>query len=281
MTRAILVAFDGTGRRWKHGTNIVRMCRIAESAGDGTIYVPGVRAGVSGWDFNRRLLGAYRALSERWTPGVRLNVAGYSRGGAAAIAFCNVLAAIGVSPAAGLAAREGFGVYGARPGYAGVRRLAFMDATRAVIPFVDRLLLFDPVSALGFPLPHRLARVGFGQHEFGVPTTVRRYIAILAADERRWHFRPIVQTENATTVVRQVWMRGSHADIGGSGPLADVALRAITARPPAGWRRPRRTKYDARDRATAMRWPFSWLPRASRPVGRGIGASWLEGKDQG
>lgn len=180
-----------------------------------------------GRGIGKQIRRAYRRIGEHLERDDRLYIFGYSRGGAAAISLANLLLRCGVAGAVGkpVVAREAWRAYGARAGYAGVRQAEFAEKHGTWRPNVQLLGLFDPVGALGVPFPRQLARIGFGQHVLTLGGNVRRYVALLALDEHRRTFRPVLQIgDYPEQTVKQIWCPGSHADVGGKTRLAKAAL---------------------------------------------------------
>lgn len=239
--KRILVAIDGTGQKANDFTNVQAVAEQARMAGVTVIYRRGLDSvrreklkgsGISGRGVNRQIRRLYQRVCAEYRPGDQLAFTGYSRGGSMAISLVNLIWAVGLTRAAedGAVAREAMEVYGAREGYAGGRRAEFSRQFLSHHPLIDLVAVFDPVGALGWPLPNRLARVRFGQHDFSLRGNVRRYHALLALDEHRFMFRPVIQTgRHAAQEVSQVWCPGCHGDVGGGSdqPLSRVTLHLM------------------------------------------------------
>ncbi|KAL0259614.1 hypothetical protein SLS55_005351 [Diplodia seriata] len=125
------------------------------------------------------------------------------------------------------------------------RELKRLHKTRE-IP-IQAIGVWDTVGALGIPTTALLQRVGLpafladplmtpNPYRFTDTTigkNVRHAFQALALDERRSSFSPTIweqpdaESDQARTVLKQVWFPGAHADVGGSEPdsgLADVSL---------------------------------------------------------
>ncbi|OMP82977.1 hypothetical protein BK809_0001168 [Diplodia seriata] len=125
------------------------------------------------------------------------------------------------------------------------RELKRLHKTRE-IP-IQAIGVWDTVGALGIPTTALLQRVGLpafladplmtpNPYRFTDTTigkNVRHAFQALALDERRSSFSPTIweqpdaESDQAHTVLKQVWFPGAHADVGGSEPdsgLADVSL---------------------------------------------------------
>lgn len=240
VAKAVVVGIDGTWKKGSDCTGAKGIPSAAREEGATTIYLRGVGNhsvtwlwdGMVGRGIGRQIRRAYREIGEHLERDDRLYIFGYSRGGAAAISLTNLLSRCGVSGAVRepAVAREAWRAYGARAGYAGMRQAEFAEKYGTYRPAVELLRLFDPVGALGVPFPRQLARIAFGQHDLTLRSIVRLYTALLALDERRRTFRPVVQIgDYPEQTVKQVWCPGSHADVGGKTRLAKAALALLAA----------------------------------------------------
>ena len=94
--KQIVVGFDGTGCTSFDDTNVYRILTWA-GASHPIVYLPGVGddwwekvgGGMNGREMFRRLENALHVVACTWEPGDSIFIVGYSRGGAAAIAFSN------------------------------------------------------------------------------------------------------------------------------------------------------------------------------------------------
>lgn len=198
-----LYAFDGTWNSEKTdvlsttadesigNTNVVKF-KAAYQAGDG-YYTNGVGTrfgvmgrfvggafGIGGQD---RINDALGHLRNRLAAGDRtIDIVGFSRGAALAIAFANRLTSKVTDPATGKAPRIRF------------------------------LGLWDLVGAFGIPI--NLGPIRFQEYNIGykddLPVTVEYCFHALALDERRQTFQP-TRVQGAY----EVWFRGVHSDVGG------------------------------------------------------------------
>ncbi len=129
-----------------------------------------------------RLDEAMQGLTSRFNQGDRdVDIVGFSRGAALALAFANRVAS-GVKDARG------------RPAH------------------IRFLGLFDVVGSFGVPFnawPFRFQEYNLG-YELTLPANVEFCFHALALDERRQTFRP-TRVHGAC----EVWFRGSHSDVGG------------------------------------------------------------------
>ncbi|MGD2020988.1 MAG: DUF2235 domain-containing protein [Thiohalocapsa sp.] len=217
-------AFDGTTNQY-HGplspdnTNVVRFLECCDSANTGPAaigvlsedeeYVAGVGTrlghigkvigGFSGMGGRERVRELKARLEENWKAGDQVvDVIGYSRGAALALHFCNALA-------------DGIEIGG-----------------ETVTPKVRFLGLWDTVPSFGLPgvLIDAFNALNIGW-KLRVPANVRYCGHVMALDEDRQAFqvyRPLVKDPRSAKV-EEIWMRGTHADIGGAQPgLSSIAL---------------------------------------------------------
>ena len=236
MTEHVVVGFDGTACTPEDRTNVTRVLEAADEAGHATVYLPGVgtkwynhvRGGVGGRQILHRMRDALWEVSLYDNPTVW--VVGYSRGGAAATAFSNLLYAAGTGPAlrtkSGL--DEAMDAFTARNA-AALKRRALRTRLGLKRPRVAFVGCFDPVDALGLGIPGWMARGFFGSIDRRVAPNVERYFALLSLDEQRRFFQPVMQDRQGTIKMSQLWVPGCHGDIGGGEgqPIARWTLRQM------------------------------------------------------
>jgi len=204
-----LYAFDGTWNsekdagRYDLNTNVVRFKDLYDGAkffykGIGTKHgtlgkIVGGAFGVGGQD---RIEDARRDLAKQFAAGDRdIDVVGFSRGGALAVHFANVIADAGVV-------------------VNGVKET----------PTVRFLGVFDVVAAFGIPidLGFSFNRINLG-YKLGLSKGVKHCYHAMALDESRKAFRPTRMVGGC-----EVWFRGVHSDVGGGNNnigLNDITLR--------------------------------------------------------
>ena len=294
MNKSIVVGIDGTGTDSETDTNISKLLVLAEEAGATTIYRRGVGShsrlndkllgGASGRGFNRQIRRAFQYLSMEYEPGDNIYLFGYSRGGAAAISLANLIWSSGICKATADAevVREAMRIYGARPGYRGIMRAEFSDRYGCHHPVIRMVGLFDPVEALGVLLHHRLARLRYGQNDFVTKANVANYVSLLALDEHRWHFRPVIQVGVGFRNVRQVWVPGCHGDVGGGNdqPLSTYTLRLMVkaVRSAGLWLQQysRKEELCPDDITSSWRFPYSRMRWVDRKIEKG---QWVTGEE--
>jgi uncharacterized protein (DUF2235 family) len=188
------------------------------------------------------IVNGYKAIVRLYRPGDRLYLVGFSRGAFAARCIAGVISRCGLLRAEyERFAPDVVQIYRTRlspdndeplrldMAYPGVGSELEPDAKHAVaIEFVG---VFDTVASLGFPLWgwwFRVLPVWRSLPFSSDPAKVCRHIYhALAMDERRSQFFPTLYTMPTSgsrpAVLKQVWFRGAHADIGGGYPRHDVS----------------------------------------------------------
>ncbi|MGB6364492.1 MAG: DUF2235 domain-containing protein [Thermoanaerobaculia bacterium] len=211
-----LYAFDGTWN-WERttgeygkNTNVVKFHRAYLGAEDDDFYTKGVGTrhgklgqlfgGAFGFGGKRRLGKARARLYENYAAGnTEIDVVGFSRGAALALAFVNKITRQGI-------------------------RHPDTDEVLEANPTIRFLGLWDVVAAFGIPINFGIPfqRINLG-YRLGLPKNVQHCFHAISLDERRQTFR-------VTRVPRgyEVWFRGVHSDVGGGNeniPLNDIALQ--------------------------------------------------------
>jgi uncharacterized protein (DUF2235 family) len=199
-----------------------------------------------GVGISETIVNAYKAIVRLYRPGDRIYLIGFSRGAFAARCLAGVISRCGLlRPEYERFAPDVVQTYRTRPSpdndeplrldmaYPGVGSSLEPLAKHSVdIEFVG---VFDTVASLGFPLWGWWFRASpvWNNLPFSTdPAKVCRHIYhALAMDERRSQFFPTLYTMPTSgsrpTVLKQVWFRGAHADIGGGYPRRDVSDIAL------------------------------------------------------
>lgn len=191
---------------------------------------------VMGRGLGERILDAYGWIASAYRPGDFVYLLGYSRG------------AFAVRSLAGMIERVGL----LKPAYATERNLgriwqiyrdgASRDTHEEIrsqlchktVP-IAFLGVFDTVMALGIRVPilRGLTEPRFHFHDQRLGGSVRRGVQALALNETRTAFQPILWDSSGHPggIIKQMWFRGTHADIGGqlfgneaARPLANIPL---------------------------------------------------------
>lgn len=246
-----VVLLDGTMStlRTGHETNIGLIWRLLKElpneAGVSLYYEPGIQwRGITrahevmaGVGINRQIRRAFVWLSQRYRPGDRIILMGYSRGAYAVRSLGGLIDTIGLMKRASLSQERVealYDFYRAAPDGQLTQMMAAEHCQRDIpIRFIG---VFDTVRALGirypliwrmFPLPHP-----YHNHALGPHVEIARHA--LALDETRAAYEPVIwKTDGAspTQDVAQFWFKGSHGDIGGqlggrlaARPRANISL---------------------------------------------------------
>lgn len=216
--------------------------------------------GAFGWGMDARLQAAYRLIAERYEPGDRLFLFGFSRGAYMARSLAGMIRNCGL-PTAETAARipEAMEIYRSRapgshpdaPGPLTFRaefspRFATSETDRLVrrgdvaMVAVDYLGVWDTVGALGVPAQFRglsaIVNHKYRFHDLRLSSMVKSARHAVAIDERRKPFAPTLW-ENLTDLnlrdggaespYRQEWFPGTHGGVGGGGPIRGLSHAAL------------------------------------------------------
>jgi uncharacterized protein (DUF2235 family) len=194
--------------------------------------------GLAGVGYEDRVKSAYRFLVGNYHPGDQIYIFGFSRGAAEARTLTVFMDWVGgllhkddeyYVPELFLAWQAARGHCTAHPWF--TKMAAWVQPPQpATVAFLG---VFDTVISLGFRLSadfrERDTPTVGPQYDYYIdkapPPCVRAARQALAADERRWDFRPQIW-ESARSSVVQEWFPGAHSNIGGGYP--DDALSHAT-----------------------------------------------------
>ncbi len=190
---------------------------------------------LTGWGLDQNVKEAYRFLVERWEPGDRIWLVGFSRGAYTVRVLAGFIAAIGLMTPVQLNLLDyAFRAYKRANGddidskeFSEVRLFRRILQPRDV-PLAG-LALFDTVASViewGRYLP-RLRSHALTRSNPAV-AAVRHAVAL---QERRVMFRPQLWKLVPGQNLREVWFLGAHGDVGGGYPEAELALAKI----PLAW----------------------------------------------
>lgn len=181
-----------------------------------------------------RIMAAYGWLANHYRPGDRIFLFGYSRGAFAVRSLSGLIARIGLLKPRYATERYMRLAWRYYQSGGSARILAAFHHRRCHEKVPIRLLgVFDTVMALGIRLPvlWLLTEPRYRFHDQQISDNVELGVQALALDETRAVFEPILWHDDTPGRVRQVWFRGSHADIGGqlagmedARPLANIPL---------------------------------------------------------
>lgn len=240
-----------------------------------------------GRGINRQIRRAYGWLANRYRPGDRIFLFGYSRGAYAVRSLAGLIDQVGLLRSAQATERNVLLAYryyqrGGTSEFIPVFRRKFCHEAVEI----EMMGIFDTVKALGVRLPF-LWMWTEPQHDFhnhALSPIVRHGFHALAHDENRAAFFPVLwDTSNGDWEgrVEQVWFRGTHGDVGGqlggaetSRPLANLSLVWMLEKAerfglslPPGWRERFPTDADAPSVGTWRGWGKAFLLRARREIG--------------
>ncbi len=241
-----------------------------------------------GRGINRQIRRAYGWLANRYRPGDRIFLVGYSRGAYAVRSLAGLIDQVGLLKSEHATERNVKFAYryyqrgGTSDFIPAFRRKYCREAVE-----IEMIGVFDSVKALGLRLPF-LWMWTEPQHDFhshALSPIVRNGFHALAHDESRAAFFPVLwETADSDWQgrVEQVWFRGTHGDVGGqlggfeaSRPLSNVPLVWMLEKAegcgltlPEGWRAQFATDPDAPSVGTWHGWGKAFLLRARREIGR-------------
>ncbi|MEM7489112.1 MAG: DUF2235 domain-containing protein [Pseudomonadota bacterium] len=295
--RTHVVLLDGTMSTLEPGaeTSIGLIYRfLTRETGHDIYYEPGIEwrgwANVAevmaGVGINHQIRRSYGFLAERWRPGDRIYLLGFSRGAYAVRALAGMIDRVGLlrpEHASDAHVQEAYEHYREGPISPAARSFAAHHCHPKVQ--IAAVGVFDTVQAVGirWPLLWRLfPKVhAFRSHRLG--QSVGHGFHAMALDENRSAYRlDRWRTRGTRTAsVEQVWFRGTHGDVGGqlggrteSRPLANVPLVWMLERLsgvgldlPADWRRHFPTDPDAPSVGNWTGFGKIFLTRGRRKVG--------------
>ncbi|MEM7710602.1 MAG: DUF2235 domain-containing protein [Pseudomonadota bacterium] len=246
-TRTHVILLDGTMSSlepgWETSIGLIYRYLDRETRHD-IYYEPGIEwrgwrnvgEVMAGVGINHQIRRSYGVLAERWRPGDRIFLMGFSRGAYAVRALAGMIDRVGLlrpEHASDASVQDVYDHYRQGPITPEARSFAARFCHSRVE--VTAIGVFDTVQAVGirWPLLWRLFPVvhAFRSHRLG--QTVGHGFHALALDETRLAYRADRwRTRGARTgSVEQVWFRGTHGDIGGQvkgcdrcRPLANVPL---------------------------------------------------------
>ncbi len=285
MPKNIVILSDGTGQALSGagkggGTNVYKLYQAVRSANaqqQTAFYDPGLgsdpeRDGLSWtrWGYNllsqatglgisRNIKDCYEALVERYEPGDRIFLFGFSRGAytvrsmAGALSLCGIPArdksgrkvktdAAARAAAVEEAVEEVYKHYAASDDPADIERARQERLRRgedyrmkrdAVIAAPYFIGVWDTVRALGVPGLNWMLRFSHAFHNADLGANVSHARQAVAIDETRDIFAPVLWSEpqelRASGRLKQLWFAGDHSDLGGG--YAETGLSDLTL----GW----------------------------------------------
>ncbi len=296
----LIVILDGTMSTLEAGqeTNAGQVFRLLSDEGPGPgrrlYYEPGLQwEGLRRWvdvaigrGINRQIRRAYGWLANRYRPGDRIFLFGYSRGAYPVRSLAGAIDRLGLLRHDQATERNvlmAYRHYQLAPNSHAARAFSYeLCHLECEIQMVG---VWDTVKALGFRIPGLWLWTekahAFHNHHLG--PSIRHGFHALAHDETRVMFEPVLWEcpEGWEGNVEQVWFRGAHADVGGQiracaagRPLSNIPLVWMLERAeacglplPAGWRAQFPCDPDAPMVGTWRSWGKMFLMRRRRRVG--------------
>ena len=199
----------------------VQLTRYQEGVGTGG-FVDKVLGGAVGWGLGEDIRDCYSWLAQKFRPGDRIFLFGFSRGAFTVRSLAGMIGKLGIvrldSSAASDATVES--VY--RQGYRNHQPLTHLDFHEDS-QRVEFIGAWDTVGALGIPDDKALLnwldnpdRYRF--HDTALSPHVRHARHAVAIDEQRGSFAPTLwdtSTVGKDRTVKQIWFPGVHSDVGG------------------------------------------------------------------
>ncbi|WP_066706869.1 DUF2235 domain-containing protein [Celeribacter ethanolicus] len=181
---------------------------------------------IEGRGIDRQIQRVYGALASRYRPGDRIFLFGYSRGAYAVRSLSGFIDMIGLlrpEEATERNIRTAYRHYQMAPHAASSHAFSAGHChPRVEIEFLG---VWDTVAALGihFPLLWRYSTVFHEFHDQMPATCVKRAYHVLAHDESRAAYEPVMFETNPDApifagtrqVLQQMWFPGTHGDVGG------------------------------------------------------------------
>lgn len=265
MSKKLVIFCDGTWNEpTKHRTNVLRMLQATEStdengrpqivhyiAGIGTRKGEQFRGGVFGLGISNNIIDAYSFIVSNYEPDDEIFLFGFSRGAYTARSIAGLIHNIGVLKRYNLPlVAEAYAHYKDKALVwkpKGIEAAKFREENCHPWPSKIKFLgVWDTVGALGSPygaiagyIVDKIFKTSF--HNVELSESVDSAYHALAADERRWLFRPtpVALTDyhrrrNQDNVDKcgfplyaQKWFPGVHSNVGGGYDrhgLSDIAL---------------------------------------------------------
>lgn len=232
MHRRLVLLFDGTWNQAEDQTSVARfaglLARLAADGGEqiplydkgvGTHLLDRVSGGFFGYGLTDNIREAYRGLAERFRPGDRIFLLGFSRGAYTARSLAGLIRKCGILRQPDeQRVRQAYDLYRDKtthPDADAARAFRQRHSHETRIRFIG---VWDTVGNLGIPLSGvPFGRDYFQWHDTALSGIVDYACQALAIDEHRRDFAPALwnarKPENLD--VEQRWFIGAHANVGG------------------------------------------------------------------
>src|SRR5579859_235043 len=236
------LAPEDDGSENPENTNVVKIKRLMgpDSSGQVVVYFNGVgtawydhiRGGISGEGLSDRIRLGYQRLAERFEPGDRIFLFGFSRGAYTARSLGGMIRKCGILRRGALGKLEAaFDLYQRRDSTPDPPDAQQFRAENSVVTDIQFIGVWDTVGALGIPFSafNFINREVYGFHDTNLSAIVKNAFHALAIDEHRKQFAPTLWTSDPAPgqTVEQRWFIGAHSNVGGGYPddrLSNIAL---------------------------------------------------------
>ena len=191
---------------------------------------------VAGKGLNKQIRRAYGFLANRYRPGDKIILLGFSRGAYGVRSLAGLIDLVGLVRPEFATSRYIHQAY--RHYRGGPKSVAAQDFRRLFCDpevEIEMVGVWDTVRALGVRLPilWRFSEPRHAFHNHALGDHIRHGYQALALDETRIAFSPVLwdSHEDLPGHVEQVWFRGTHGDVGGqlggrawARPLSNISL---------------------------------------------------------
>lgn len=232
--RRLIYCMDGTwqSQDQRHPTNVAKLARMIEisdrqivryDAGVGTGF-PRIAGGLFGSGIVQNIVEGYDWIRNRYQPGDRIILVGFSRGASSARELAAMLGKLGIWGVESLSGRECWDMY-----------RDMRDDERSPTPCpVQAVAVWDTVGARGVPTGNGRWALAPQFDDCDLGHHVQHGYHALAYHERRKAFAPALWTNEKTHpgMILQEWFPGWHSDVGGGAPgtgLSDIAISWMIA----------------------------------------------------
>ncbi|KZP06940.1 hypothetical protein FIBSPDRAFT_716808, partial [Athelia psychrophila] len=237
--RNLVLTMDGTSNKFgNYNTNVIELHSRLEAS---DAQVVNYRSGVGttstwqsitqsfdiaidlaiAWNFDRAILIAYRWLSERYRPGDRIFLFGFSRGAYQMRVLAAMIAKVGLMQGGNVEQIPfAFELYKTTGNERIARR--FKDTFSMKNVRVHFLGVWDTVSSVGLvgnkilPMTDEWEHIGIFRHALALDE--RRVKFIPECVMRKEHFDRAGNLKIAVRRLKEVWFAGSHSDVDGNNP---------------------------------------------------------------
>jgi uncharacterized protein (DUF2235 family) len=249
--------FDGTWNEPNDRTNAYLLYQITPEKGDQeTYYVPGVGTrgqgvfglaerflgGAFGDGLSDNIKSGYKWLCERYVPGAKIYIFGFSRGAYSARSLAGLVRKCGiVRVVSDEFVQQAYSVYRDTSSSTDQQTADYRKA-HSVETDIEFVGVWDTVGELGIPVAG-VPIPGFSDfykfHDTTLANTTKAAYHALAANEFRSLYAPTLWTQGAVSrgdlPLEQRWFMGAHANVGGGYASPPRTPLDLLPRIPAAW----------------------------------------------